>query len=73
VINSKRNQTEEITFEIGVYHLNEGLKHSDYNKADKELLVEEVKIGCTTSMLSCLPRPMRFAYILGKIFEYDSI
>jgi RNA polymerase sigma factor (sigma-70 family) len=73
LINSKRNQTEEITFEIGAYHLNEGLKHSDYNEADKEILAEEVKIGCTTSMLSCLTRPMRLAYILGEIFEYDSI
>jgi RNA polymerase sigma factor (sigma-70 family) len=73
LINSKRNQTEEITFEIGEYHLKEGLKHGDYNETDKDLLAEEVKIGCTTSMLSCLTRPMRLAYILGEIFEYDSI
>ena len=72
LINTKRNQTEEITFEIGEYHLKEGLNHNDYNGADKELLAEEVKIGCTTSILSCLTRPMRFAYILGEIFEYDS-
>jgi RNA polymerase sigma factor (sigma-70 family) len=73
LINAKRNQTEEITFEIGTYHLNEGLKHNDYHEADKEILAKEVKIGCTTSMLSCLSRPMRLAYILGEIFEYDSI
>jgi RNA polymerase sigma factor (sigma-70 family) len=73
LINSKRNQTEEITFDIGKYHLKEGLNHYDYNAADKDLLAEEVKIGCTTSMLSCLSRPMRLAYILGEIFEYDSI
>jgi RNA polymerase sigma factor (sigma-70 family) len=72
LINAKRNQTEEITFEIGAYHLTEGLKHTGYNEADRELLAEEVKIGCTTSMLSCLTRPMRLAYILGQIFEYDS-
>ena len=73
LINTKRNQTEEITFEIGEYHLKEGLNHNDYNGADKELLAEEVKIGCTTSILSCLTRPMRLAYILGEIFEYDNI
>jgi RNA polymerase sigma factor (sigma-70 family) len=73
LINTKRNQTEEITFEIGEYHLIQGLKHSDYEGADHEILAEEVKIGCTTSMLSCLSRPMRLAYILGEIFEYDSI
>ena len=73
LINSKRNQTEEITFEIGEYHLKEGLNYNDYDGADKELLAEEVKIGCTTSMLSCLTRPMRLACVLGEIFEYDSI
>jgi RNA polymerase sigma factor (sigma-70 family) len=72
LINAKRNQTEEITFEIGAYHLTQGLRHNDYEAADKNLLAEEVKIGCTTSMLSCLSRPMRLAYILGEIFEYDS-
>ncbi len=73
LINAKRNQMEEITFEIGEYHLNEGLKYTDYEGADKEILAEEVKIGCTTSMLSCLTRPLRLAYILGEIFEYDSL
>jgi RNA polymerase sigma factor (sigma-70 family) len=73
LINAKRNQTEEITFEIGADHLKQGLSYSDYQGADSKLLAEEVKIGCTTSMLSCLSRPMRLAYILGEIFEYDSI
>jgi RNA polymerase sigma factor (sigma-70 family) len=73
LINSKRNKAEEITFEIGEYHLKQGLNHNDYDGADRELLAEEVKIGCTTSMLSCLSRPMRLAYILGEIFEFDSL
>jgi RNA polymerase sigma factor (sigma-70 family) len=73
LINSKRNKTEEITFEIGEYHLKEGLIHGNYNDTDSEILAQEVKIGCTTSMLSCLSRPVRLAYILGEIFEYDSI
>jgi RNA polymerase sigma factor (sigma-70 family) len=72
LLNSKRKQTEELTFEIGEYHLNEGLKHQDYNSADKSILEEEVKIGCSTSMLTCLSRPLRLAYILGEIFEFDS-
>jgi RNA polymerase sigma factor (sigma-70 family) len=73
LINSKRNKTEDITFEIGEYHLTQGLSHNDYDGVDSELLAEEVKIGCTTSMLSCLSRPMRLAYILGEILEYDSV
>ncbi len=71
LINSKRNRTEDLTFEIGEYHLNNGLSGNDYAEADAEVLAEEVKIGCTTSMLSCLSRPLRLAYILGEIFEYD--
>ena len=73
LINSKRNKTEEITFGIGEYHLKEGLNHGNYIGTDSEILAEEVKIGCTTSMLSCLSRPLRLAYILGEIFEFDSI
>jgi len=39
---------------------------------DKDLLIEEVKLGCMTGMLLCLDRPARLAYILGEIFEVDS-
>ncbi len=71
LLNSKRKQTEELTFEIGEFHLNEGLNHQDYNEADKSILEEEVKIGCSTSMLTCLSRPLRLAYILAEIFEFN--
>ncbi len=33
------------------------------------LLVEEVKLGCTLAMLTCLDREHRLAYILGEIFD----
>src|SRR5688572_16477417 len=38
---------------------------------DRSLLLEEVKIGCTTAMLLCLDRNHRLAYILGEILELD--
>jgi hypothetical protein len=38
---------------------------------DHELLLEEVKIGCTLGMLMCLDRSHRLAYILGEIVELD--
>lgn len=38
---------------------------------DQELLLEEVKIGCTLAMLLCLDREYRLAYILGEIVELD--
>jgi RNA polymerase sigma factor (sigma-70 family) len=72
LLNSKRIKTLEITFEIGEYHLNQGLNHADYDEADRDLLAQEVKIGCTTSMLICLSKPLRLAYILGDILAYES-
>ena len=38
---------------------------------DRDLLLEEVKIGCTLGMLLCLDRSHRLAYILGEIIELD--
>lgn len=38
---------------------------------DEQLLLEEVKVGCTTAMLLCLDRDHRIAYILGEILELD--
>ena len=71
LLNATRKQTETLTFAIGASHLKEGLTHPDYAAADSDLLAEEVKIGCSTSMLVCLSRPLRLAYILGEIFEFD--
>ncbi len=38
---------------------------------DHELLVAEVRVGCTLAMLLCLDREARMAYILGAIVELD--
>ena len=38
---------------------------------DRELLLAEVRIGCTLAMLACLERASRMAYILGEIVELD--
>lgn len=43
------------------------------NDVDEELLLEEVKIGCTHAMLLCLDRDHRFAYILGEILDLDHV
>jgi len=44
-----------------------------YDDVVEELLLEEVKIGCTHAMLLCLDRDHRFAYILGEILDLDHI
>ncbi len=38
---------------------------------DHELLLAEVRIGCTLAMLLCLERDARMAYVLGAIAELD--
>jgi len=73
LINSKRNRTEEMTFALGEYHLRQGLQEEDYQRTDAAILAGEVKIGCTTSMLSCLSRPLRLAYILGEILAFNGV
>ena len=42
-----------------------------YPGVEKALLLEELKIACTTAMLLCLDRKHRLAYILGEILEMD--
>jgi RNA polymerase sigma factor (sigma-70 family) len=39
--------------------------------AEHELLLDEIRIGCTMAMLLCLDRPLRLAYILGEIMDLD--
>jgi RNA polymerase sigma factor (sigma-70 family) len=38
-------------------------------EAEDPLLVEEVKLGCTLAMLTCLDREHRLAYVLGEVFD----
>lgn len=42
----------------------------DY-RVEQNMLLEEVKIGCTLAMLLCLDRDQRIAYILGEILELE--
>jgi RNA polymerase sigma factor (sigma-70 family) len=50
--------------------LMDGLQPAD---ADADpALAEEVKLGCTLAMLTCLDREHRVAYILGEIFDLPS-
>lgn len=40
--------------------------------AEQSLVMQEIMIGCTMGMLSCLNRDLRLAFILGDITEIDS-
>lgn len=38
---------------------------------ERDLLVEEAKVGCMTGMLLCLSRDQRIAYVLGSVFALE--
>jgi DNA-directed RNA polymerase specialized sigma24 family protein len=58
-----------LTFERFAEDLNEGLSGDGPGEAERSILTEEVKIGCTLGMLQCLDRPHRLAYIFGEVLE----
>jgi RNA polymerase sigma factor (sigma-70 family) len=73
LLSVKRHRLEEqhLTFELMARDLADGLDAGATRRDDPETsaLLEEVRIGCTLAMLSCLDRPHRLAYILGEIME----
>jgi len=58
-----------LTFEQFAEDLDEGLCADGPTDAERSILIEEVKIGCTLGMLQCLDRPHRLAYVLGEILD----
>jgi RNA polymerase sigma factor (sigma-70 family) len=72
-VRKSRLEEQRYTFERFGAELDEGLSDEPppFDAADRALLMEELKIGCTLGMLQCLDRPHRLAYILGEILEMD--
>ena len=64
---------DRYTFESFGQELSENL--SEYDETEDpiqtNMLLEEIRVGCTMGMLLCLDRPHRIAYILGEILEFD--
>jgi RNA polymerase sigma factor (sigma-70 family) len=71
LLDIKKSPVEQMrmTFEQFAEDLAEGLSSDGPNEAERSLLVEEVKIGCTLGMLQCLDRPHRLVYLMGEILE----
>ena len=71
VLDVKKSPVERLhlTFDRFADDLAEGLSSDEPADAERSLLTEEVKIGCTLGMLQCLDRPHRLAYVFGEIFE----
>lgn len=71
VLDIKKSAVERLhlTFDQFAQGLSEGLSADGPMDAERSLLVEEVKTGCTLGMLQCLDRPHRLAYILGEVLD----
>lgn len=70
----KRGRIEamRLTFKAFAADLETGLaplQQAGLSDAEAALALEEVKIGCTLAMLTCLTREARVTYLLGDVFE----
>jgi RNA polymerase sigma factor (sigma-70 family) len=75
ILDVKKSPVErlQVTFERFADDLAEGLASDGPLDAERSLLTEEVKVGCTFGMLQCLDRAHRLAYVFGEIFELPGI
>jgi RNA polymerase sigma factor (sigma-70 family) len=71
ILDVKKSPVERmrLSFERFAEDLADGLSADGPGDAERSLLTEEVKVGCTLGMLQCLDRPHRLAYVLGEILE----
>lgn len=69
----RRAERQDLSFDAFAADLMEGLADPRDHGVNEHLLEEEVKIGCTQGMLLCLDREHRLAYILGEVFEINSV
>lgn len=71
ILDVKKSPVERmhLSFDRFAEDLADGLSADGPLDAERSLLVEEVKIGCTLGMLQCLDRPHRLAYVLGEILD----
>lgn len=70
----KRNRIEStrLTFAGFAEDLQFGqvpIEQAELSEAEKAVAIDQVKVGCTLALLTCLTRNLRIAYILGEIFE----
>jgi RNA polymerase sigma factor (sigma-70 family) len=73
---SKSIKTQTMSFDTLSEDLSVGiLANNGFNEniGEQNLLVQEIKIGCTNGMLQCLDNDSRATYILGDILGFNSI
>src|SRR4051812_8730668 len=67
ILDVKKSPVErmQLTFHAFGEDLAEGLSADGPGDAERSVLTEEVKIGCTLGILQCLDRAHRLAYVLA--------
>jgi RNA polymerase sigma factor (sigma-70 family) len=65
-------EAQQLSFEEFRDDLSHGLAAENRHEPETTLLAEEVRLSCTQSMLQCLTRDERIAFVLGEIFELSS-
>lgn len=65
-------ERQKLSFTTFAEDLAHGLSDEGPPEHERSLLTEEIKIGCTLALLTCLDRPHRLAYVLGEIFEWPA-
>jgi len=77
LLNARKSRLESQSYTFARFgaELDAGLEESIAGEEiapEEQVLIEEIKIGCTLGMLTCLDREHRLAYILGEILEMES-
>lgn len=73
ILDTRKSAIERLhlSFERFAEDLTDGLQAVAPDDTEHSVLVEEVKVACTTAMLQCLDRPHRLAYILGELMDFS--
>jgi RNA polymerase sigma factor (sigma-70 family) len=73
ILDTKKSAIERLHlgFERFADDLTGGLQPAAPDDTEHSVLIEEVKVACTTAMLQCLDRPHRLAYILGELMDFS--
>ncbi|MFA5984257.1 MAG: sigma-70 family RNA polymerase sigma factor [Methylococcaceae bacterium] len=71
ILDRRKSRVEELGLDFDMF--GQDLAHglSESSETEQEL-VQEVKLGCSLAMLTCLSREQRIAYILGEVFNLSS-
>lgn len=71
----RRAERHELTFEACERHIDDGLAAAGTHaspEAEQGLIVAELMLSCTQTVLLCLDRKLRIAYILSEVLDLSS-